>query len=110
MMIHLFLDIWSDTVFKKNIINGYLFIRYTLKYGFTSSNFLIDGSSGSSIHIKSTSYPFSDNVVHSLNTLASFVKWFQTNIQTDRKSTRLNSSHVAISYAVFCLKKKTHKT
>src|SRR5690625_6884346 len=26
---------------------------------------------------------------------------------TDRKSTRLNSSHVAISYAVFCLKKKT---
>src|SRR5690625_5941516 len=28
----------------------------------------------------------------------------------DRKSTRLNSSHVAISYAVFCLKKKrTHE-
>src|SRR5690625_5888137 len=27
--------------------------------------------------------------------------------ERDRKSTRLNSSHVAISYAVFCLKKKT---
>src|SRR5690349_24209655 len=27
----------------------------------------------------------------------------------DRKSTRLNSSHVEISYAVFCLKKKTIK-
>src|SRR5690554_7705059 len=27
---------------------------------------------------------------------------------TDRKSTRLNSSHVRSSYAVFCLKKKTH--
>src|SRR5256885_8077486 len=27
----------------------------------------------------------------------------------DRKSTRLNSSHLVISYAVFCLKKKTHK-
>src|SRR5207253_4634897 len=27
----------------------------------------------------------------------------------DRKSTRLNSSHVAISYAVFCLKKKTQR-
>src|SRR5690606_41891971 len=26
----------------------------------------------------------------------------------DRKSTRLNSSHVKISYAVFCLKKKNH--
>src|SRR5439155_4468259 len=29
-----------------------------------------------------------------------------TRVQGDRKSTRLNSSHVAISYAVFCLKKK----
>src|SRR5438067_5122145 len=27
-------------------------------------------------------------------------------VATDRKSTRLNSSHVSISYAVFCLKKK----
>src|SRR5437773_12209160 len=27
--------------------------------------------------------------------------------QVDRKSTRLNSSHITISYAVFCLKKKT---
>src|SRR5699024_12400260 len=28
----------------------------------------------------------------------------------DRKSTRLNSGHVSISYAVFCLKKKNRKT
>src|SRR5256885_8320215 len=28
----------------------------------------------------------------------------------DRKSTRLNSSHLVISYAVFCLKKKTSET
>src|SRR5438874_7437656 len=28
----------------------------------------------------------------------------------DRKSTRLNSSHVEISYAVFCLKKKNKRT
>src|SRR5256885_10398349 len=28
----------------------------------------------------------------------------------DRKSTRLNSSHLVISYAVFCLKKKTMQT
>src|SRR5437870_8194223 len=31
----------------------------------------------------------------------------QQEAEGDRKSTRLNSSHVAISYAVFCLKKKT---
>src|SRR5437762_3651145 len=30
--------------------------------------------------------------------------------QRDRKSTRLNSSHRCISYAVFCLKKKKKKT
>src|SRR5436853_5747611 len=33
--------------------------------------------------------------------------WSRRN--TDRKSTRLNSSHLGISYAVFCLKKKTNK-
>src|SRR5436853_2453670 len=30
-------------------------------------------------------------------------------VTTDRKSTRLNSSHLGISYAVFCLKKKKKK-
>src|SRR5690606_41835158 len=30
-------------------------------------------------------------------------------VDQDRKSTRLNSSHVKISYAVFCLKKKKNK-
>src|SRR2546427_9376212 len=30
-------------------------------------------------------------------------------VELDRKSTRLNSSHSQISYAVFCLKKKTHR-
>src|SRR5690242_21658803 len=30
-------------------------------------------------------------------------------LRTDRKSTRLNSSHMSISYAVFCLKKKKKK-
>src|SRR5260221_7671567 len=34
--------------------------------------------------------------------------WVKENVsrRTDRKSTRLNSSHTVISYAVFCLKKK----
>src|SRR5262245_63574729 len=34
---------------------------------------------------------------------------FATNLAADRKSTRLNSSHLGISYAVFCLKKKNTK-
>src|SRR3712207_7402552 len=35
-------------------------------------------------------------------------KVFDPRIRADRKSTRLNSSHANISYAVFCLKKKHH--
>src|SRR5947209_16935176 len=33
---------------------------------------------------------------------------FQATFLVDRKSTRMNSSHANISYAVFCLKKKTY--
>src|SRR5438477_5452278 len=32
----------------------------------------------------------------------------EIDLRRDRKSTRLNSSHMSISYAVFCLKKKTN--
>src|SRR5206468_6603786 len=35
------------------------------------------------------------------------VKVWEIEVERDRKSTRLNSSHDQISYAVFCLKKKT---
>src|SRR5688572_33420431 len=34
------------------------------------------------------------------------VTLFEEHVEQDRKSTRLNSSHSQISYAVFCLKKK----
>src|SRR5256885_3032080 len=38
------------------------------------------------------------------------VSQVQSILTTDRKSTRLNSSHLVISYAVFCLEKKKKKT
>src|SRR2546422_3420449 len=38
--------------------------------------------------------------------LAPAPTWHEDNPHADRKSTRLNSSHGYISYAVFCLKKK----
>src|SRR5699024_12783959 len=41
------------------------------------------------------------NQAHLRRVMVQYVKLF-----LDRKSTRLNSSHVSISYAVFCLKKK----
>src|SRR5437870_9320326 len=43
---------------------------------------------------------------HSRKDLRSAIRDPRSKVPGDRKSTRLNSSHVAISYAVFCLKKK----
>src|SRR5256885_12764840 len=45
--------------------------------------------------------------VQSANALGS-VNLVDADGQQDRKSTRLNSSHLVISYAVFCLKKKKY--
>src|SRR5438045_5176039 len=38
--------------------------------------------------------------------VTSIISWRESLADEDRKSTRLNSSHLGISYAVFCLKKK----
>src|SRR5690625_7071779 len=47
------------------------------------------------------------NVIHLSHNPISLLALHTHTLERDRKSTRLNSSHVAISYAVFCLKKKT---
>src|SRR3712207_8090126 len=44
---------------------------------------------------------------HLLSTLATLLRPHAICPKPDRKSTRLNSSHANISYAVFCLKQKT---
>src|SRR2546427_7956646 len=58
-------------------------------------------------------YWYADQYGHPANPRAHYVTtaeeiWRQTDGR-DRKSTRLNSSHSQISYAVFCLKKKKKK-
>src|SRR5437868_5417018 len=45
--------------------------------------------------------------VHGVHLGDLYLEQFLDGVPEDRKSTRLNSSHVSISYAVFCLKKKT---
>src|SRR3989442_10000642 len=47
--------------------------------------------------------------INCLNIFYRFSSIKNQTVRLDRKSTRLNSSHVRISYAVFCLKKKTNK-
>src|SRR5690554_7005701 len=44
------------------------------------------------------------NIIHELNPLNIAIRYPDQELEVDRKSTRLNSSHVRISYAVFCLK------
>src|SRR2546430_7939522 len=54
-----------------------------------------------------------DNVVNStpvIDRCLPLLASFETPNPSDRKSTRLNSSHSQISYAVFCLKKKKKNT
>src|SRR5258705_6768693 len=48
-------------------------------------------------------------VIAALAIFLAFSGFQKTPRKSDRKSTRLNSSHLGISYAVFCLKKKKKK-
>src|SRR6202165_2029326 len=64
---------------------------------------------------RSTLFPYT-TLFRSYNTSSGFERPYSiteaaaTILFTDRKSTRLNSSHPTISYAVFCLKKKKKQT
>src|SRR5207244_11037203 len=62
--------------------------------------------------LKPTGTPTGEDVTEAIRQKARELGYgevgFTRNDRQDRKSTRLNSSHQIISYAVFCLKKKTH--
>src|SRR5207253_10247063 len=74
--------------------------------GFISSGTLAGGiSARSSLPVYSRRHG-ERRVPSPFQPLARVPRKFDGTRRSDRKSTRLNSSHVAISYAVFCLKKK----
>src|SRR5256885_8833763 len=61
---------------------------------------------------RSTLFPYTTlfrSLYWLLDKLHGFLGNWGWSIVADRKSTRLNSSHLVISYAVFCLKKKKQK-
>src|SRR5690625_5729166 len=67
----------------------------------------IQDPDSSSVQSCSSSCHLSSHLISILESKKRYSIWsFHACI--DRKSTRLNSSHVAISYAVFCLKKKNN--
>src|SRR2546430_10187790 len=60
--------------------------------------------------VKTKLLPTAETVHSMLTDLRPKIETLLTNAsETDRKSTRLNSSHSQISYAVFCLKKKNSR-
>src|SRR5690625_6923497 len=74
---------------------------------FTNHIYLLDETKEHFIYSKHNSNENENEVEYvalSKNELETFVRKYSSD--RDRKSTRLNSSHVAISYAVFCLKNK----
>src|SRR5690554_7570605 len=81
------------TLFRSGFVGGWG-IRFTMKYG---TVYNIKGNKGLFVKLKNGK---------------TFIVGTQKpeELEKDRKSTRLNSSHVRISYAVFCLKKKKKKT
>src|SRR5690625_5867296 len=86
--------------------------RATLVVAFLASfaSLATGQDSFSSLEERMTGKEFKQAGLHKLSEdeLAALNAWIQARslAEGDRKSTRLNSSHVAISYAVFCLKKK----
>src|SRR5205814_2825904 len=73
-----------------------------LKLGETTTSYDTDGELLASLPVPALT-------LDQLNETAAVFVGDQMQMPPDRKSTRLNSSHLGISYAVFCLKKKREK-
>src|SRR5690606_41095552 len=86
------------TLFRSNIVSQIETYPLFNQFGYAVRSFL--GERGTSV-ANSYVFPGSFDPVH---------KQHLAIAETDLKSTRLNSSHVKISYAVFCLKKKKNIT
>src|SRR5690625_6426688 len=85
---------------KSNARPGFSTIRYTYNIETDASEKNVDAF----IKHVEQNCPVGDSLANEVNLIPG--KIIIKNPVKDRKSTRLNSSHVAISYAVFCLKKK----
>src|SRR5437667_6189111 len=62
--------------------------------------------SGGRMNVQKTIQRWGKTLAHGLFRVRETIYACASRTRKDRKSTRLNSSHITISYAVFCLKKK----
>src|SRR5947208_12838705 len=83
--------------FKSCAPTRYLHSFPTRRSSDLSNNFLLDGLDNNQVSDNLLGYTPAPDAIQEFNLIT----------QKDRKSTRLNSSHQIISYAVFCLKKTT---
>src|SRR5690625_6248213 len=77
--------------------------------GWKPLGYMSDGQQTPSIRILANQFSKGISLAtlhHCWRIINLFADYARCSPARDRKSTRLNSSHVAISYAVFCLKKK----
>src|SRR5437762_11076554 len=84
---------WSSDVCSSDLSDGQKCIYSNCIGYFSASEYTME------VHCRTHGWKKNDPII-----------WKKCAVQTDRKSTRLNSSHRCISYAVFCLKKKKKKS
>src|SRR5438132_6356762 len=109
--------IWAETLnfadLRAYTVGGTIHIIVNNLIGFTtpphqehSARFASDIAKRQSVPIFHVNGEDPDAVVRTGRMAAEYRAKFGSDVEKDRKSTRLNSSHTVISYAVFCLKKK----
>src|SRR5699024_11326160 len=87
---------------------GLYLLSYLLLQSHRETLRLLRASSPSYLLFQDVSFPL-PRLLWQLDSRQVTYDYQQERFVQDRKSTRLNSSHVSISYAVFCLKKKINK-
>src|SRR5690625_6359805 len=89
-----------------SVASGSSFVASAVSSVSTVSSASVEVSSVETSSGVSSTSPFTSKSLFSSSDIFTVPPNTNQYIHLDRKSTRLNSSHVAISYAVFCLKKK----
>src|SRR2546430_2783442 len=96
---------WSSDVCSSDLL--------TEPFGFPAVKLIRDMSPGdlrsSFVFYIGAGAVASAGIIALARSLPTIMSSFASSLKEDRKSTRLNSSHSQISYAVFCLKKKKNK-
>src|SRR5699024_3877739 len=97
-------------MFDENAVDEEI-IQYAMKIGFPLVIKPTNANGGRGVFSNLTN---TEDLINAVNHVRNEVGYKEIIVEQyvpgDRKSTRLNSSHVSISYAVFCLKKKKKKS